>query len=167
MNKFNDYVTKVLNDDETVILKQIFIDCGYDEYEILQLNNFQMLYMPNIEITKENIQKIMENEKYIYYLIDRNYITPYLKSKLSLSTLYHKRFSIIGMKISIHSKFYTFPIWFYDSKIMYNKNHTIFCNSIYDPIKYRLLCTFMMLNYIIIPDIARYLFLMYYDVVFG
>ena len=169
LKTLDGYVIKVLNNEETKFLKQIFIDLEYDDETMKMLKNFQMLYMPNIEITTENIQKIMENNQYIYYLTDFNNLGWYLQKKLSLRTLLYKNFTIIRTYINIQSKYNILTDFNHNEKHKnaYNKDYVNFCNHIYDTIKYRLQYTFMLINYIIIHDIARYLFLMYYEVTFG
>ena len=117
------------------------------------LDKFQMLYMPNIEITKETLKN---NKKNIYFLVDDYGTNYYIQYKVSL-----KSFSSGNVKVI---KFTQLDFTCYRCSHICKLST---CTYIYNSIKRRLQNTFTLLNYIFITDVAKYLFLMYYDVAFG
>ena len=160
-NEFKDYIIKVLNVEETKILKQCLIKDGYPENIILPIKNFQMLYMPNMEITTENLQL----RKNIYFLVD-DYVTKYyIQRKFSLNTFVTKNFCLIRMSRHMLHNLYTCHC--YEYKI--NSGNLLNCAAecIYNKIKDRHSDIFMLMNFMFITDIAKYLFLIYYEVAFG
>ena len=167
-NIFDGYITKVLNNDETEILKKFF--SSIDTNSELKFNNFQMLYMPNFKIT---IDTLKNNNKEFYFLSDTDSIYYYfVQHKLSLKTLLNTNFSFMEMHPSSMTSKNTYYVcsrqeYKQQNIDLYTHNFKYKSNHVYNEIKKRLHYTFMLLNYIIMPDIAKYLFLMYYEVAFG
>ena len=168
-NEFNDYVTKVLNVEENNIFKQYLINSNFNNFTQESLDKLPMLYMPNIKITTYNLTI---NKKIIYLVADSDEFGDYyLKHKLSLQTLSNEHFSLLNIKIIVPKDIRLIScLSFVDlNTITYdwtNKNQ-IKCYHVYNVIKQRILDTFMLMHRIFVDDIAKLLFLMYYDVAFG
>ena len=121
-----------------------------------------------MEITMETLEK---NDKSFYFLGDTFGIKPYfIQRKVSLNTLINKKFSLLEIRPKLEYRI-NYTCWCsahdetdlkkYNTKIRREFNYT------YDAITKRLHNTFILLNHIFITDIAKILFLMYYEVAFG
>ena len=60
-DNFDGYVTKVLNNEETEILKELLIKSNYYEIKIRSITKFPMFYMPNMEFTMKNLEVNKKN----------------------------------------------------------------------------------------------------------
>ena len=149
-NNFNNYTTKVLNDNQTKIVKKYLISNKFANTAIT--NNFTMIYMKNIEITPT----MLENEFIIYFLSDENFY-----GKLNFDSFCNKQ--LVLNYIDSKTKSFT-SVSFNDA----GKNfHSYRCLTIYNAIKERLQDTFIIFHHLFIVDIAKYIFDLYFDVIFN
>ena len=141
-NDFEDYHVKIFTKNE----KQIFGKfCEYGdnlaEYKI------PIVYMPKMEITMNNLNKT----RTIYYF------TNYTNSTLDFSDFVKKKFNFQSV-----TKFNGFTKCF--SSYL---NTSIYFTKVHNEMMKYLQNTYMELKHIFITDIAKYIFKMYIDVIFG